>query len=120
MDGSELKEIRIILGLDQYQMAVRIGLQRRAYARFENGQSRITPTIVLAAHYVLYQGSPADQIRDARRQLGLTQKELGEKIFKDQRTVQKYECNRVQVSQTVELAVKRLLIEDQVSEERNE
>ena len=46
MTGSELREIRIRLGLKPAEMAEKIGVARNSLYRLQSGQRRITRTII--------------------------------------------------------------------------
>jgi len=54
MEGKELKQIRLKLGLTQKQMAERIGLQRNTIARMERSEIGISEPVARLARLILY------------------------------------------------------------------
>jgi transcriptional regulator with XRE-family HTH domain len=119
MEFSErLKKLRIDNGLKQNEVASYVGVTAATYNRYEKGLStpkaesiinlanffNVTPDYLMVGDtdsLERFEMSIGDRIREKRKELKFTQKELAEKIGKTESTIQKYETNVVEPSFSV-------------------
>ena len=124
-DTNRLQYLRLQAGLLQRQVAERIGVSESAYRDVELGRSGRLPADVvdrLAALYqvpatdlldeygwFLYEGQ-ADQIRRARKRLGVTRREFAKQAGVGESSVKAWETGKKEVSRKSWKKLKKLLI----------
>lgn len=107
--GKKIEALRKENGLTQLELATKSGISRNAIYNYENNkripQIDVLQRIVVALDCSLNDvfdesltcNSIGEKIKKYRKESGLTQQELAEKINKNIRTVQKYESGEIEI-----------------------
>lgn len=113
--GEHIRRRRLDLGLGQRHLAARLGIREETLASWERDQAEPMPRHYGAiVRFLGYDPRPAGKdlpgrLNAIRRRLGLTQRELADRLGLDEGTVTDFELGRRRVTRKVGEAIERLL-----------
>ena len=103
--GSRIKYYRLLNNLSQEELAVKSSIDRATIIRYENNSVnhsidiidkiskslKIVPSIIYDDYFKFISNNYGDKIKQIRRKLNLTQKEFGEILNVNRKTISRWE-----------------------------